>query len=64
MELLTTGQVARLLDLTPQRVVQLAAEGQLREVARVGLDGTRLFLRADVERLLAERQRVKVKVLV
>lgn len=57
MELLTSGQAAQVLKLSAQRVVQLARQGTLREAARVGLQGTRLFLASDVRRLSQERER-------
>ena len=51
---LTTGQVARRLQISESRVVQLAREGKIEhEMTPLG----RLYDADDVERLAAERQR-------
>jgi len=53
-DLLTVGDAARLLDLTPRYVQDLANQGRL-AVMRTA-SGLRLFTRADVERLAVERE--------
>ncbi len=53
-EFLTTSDAARLLGRTPQTVREYEAAGRLRAVRTAG--GWRLFLRADVERLLADQK--------
>ncbi len=52
--LLEVADVARLLNRTPSAVRALARAGRLR-VAVTTPRGARLFNRADVEQLLAER---------
>jgi DNA-binding transcriptional MerR regulator len=52
-ELLTSGESARLLDRSTERVRQLEYEGRLRAAARTAR-GMRLFRRSDVERLARE----------
>ncbi len=53
MELLTTAQAARVLQVTPENVRRLARLGKLRTSLRVA--DIRLFDRADVEKLLHDR---------
>lgn len=55
-EFLTTSDAAKLLGRTAQTVRSYEAAGRLRAVRTAG--GWRLFLRADVERLLAARTRL------
>jgi len=52
-DLLTVGDAARVLDLTPRYVQDLADHGRLPVLRTVR--GTRLFKRSDVDRLEAER---------
>ena len=58
-ELLTVGQVANAWDCSPDTVRRLANDGRLPAI-RVGREGHRLFNRADVERLAAQRKQEKV----
>jgi DNA-binding transcriptional MerR regulator len=51
---LLTGDAARVLRISPLRVRQLGDAGVLSIAART-IDGTRLYRRADVEKLAAER---------
>lgn len=51
--ILTTGETARLLDLSPNTVRWYAEIGLLK--ARRTSRGTRIFLRSDVEALAAKR---------
>ena len=53
--LLSVGDVARILDLSTERVRGLADEGRLRVVGRTR--GGRVFQRSDVLVLLRERTR-------
>ena len=53
-ELLTVGQVANEWRCSPDTVRRLADGGRLPAI-RVGREGHRLFNRADVERIGAER---------
>jgi len=50
-----TFECARILGLSDERVRQLAKEGKLPVIRTSG--GTRIFRRADVERLRRERER-------
>ncbi len=52
-DLLTTGDTARILDLTPRYVQDLECKGKLPAMRTAR--GMRLFKRSDVERLAAER---------
>lgn len=52
-DLMTTGEAARLLKLSPDMVRWLEREGRL--PAQRTTNGVRLFRRSDVERLAAER---------
>jgi excisionase family DNA binding protein len=52
-DLLTVGDASRVLDLTPRYIQDLADKGRL-PVLRTAR-GLRLFKRADVEQLAAER---------
>ena len=54
-ELLEAADVARALSVTPAMVRVLARQGLLRVAARTPR-GSRLFSRADVERLAARRR--------
>ena len=54
MEFIETGGVARMIDRSPARVLQLADAGVLPVAARTE-GGRRLFRREDVERYVAER---------
>jgi excisionase family DNA binding protein len=54
-DLCLTGDVAKILGCSPSRVAQLARTGRLRHLSTPG--GVRLFRRADVARLKAERER-------
>ena len=54
-ELLTTTDVARVLNLSPEMVRFLERTGRL--LARKTAGGVRIFERAEVERVLAERVR-------
>ena len=54
-ELLQTGEVAKVLDLSDARIRQLANQGQLR--ARKTRRGVRFFCSAEVEALRIERER-------
>ena len=53
-DLLSPSDAAKLLGLTPAGVVAISARGQLQALRTVG--GRRLFLRQDVELLLAARR--------
>jgi len=53
--LLTAADAARILDVVPARVRQLANEGQLPPAATT-VGGTRLFRREDVEQLADVRE--------
>ena len=53
VDLITTGQAARALGLSPSRVNQMVAEGKLDPAQRTPLG--MLFDRAVVEKLAAER---------
>jgi DNA-binding transcriptional MerR regulator len=55
MDLLTTSAVARLLELSAESVRAFERAGKL--LATRTESGMRLFRRADVERLAAERRR-------
>jgi excisionase family DNA binding protein len=50
---LTTRDVALLLDVSPERVRQLAREGQLDAIRTAG--GLRLYDRASIDKYLASR---------
>jgi excisionase family DNA binding protein len=52
-EFLTTGDVARILDVSPDFVRQLTRDGRL--PAQKTRSGQRLFMAADVEQLAQER---------
>jgi excisionase family DNA binding protein len=52
-EILTTGDVARILDVSPDFVRQLTRDGRL--AAQKTRSGQRLFMAADVEQLAQER---------
>jgi excisionase family DNA binding protein len=54
MDTLLTADAAKLLDLTPDAVRRLERRGELHAQRTEG--GTRLFDRADVERLARARQ--------
>jgi excisionase family DNA binding protein len=54
-DLMTTGEAARLLDLSPDGVRWIEREGRL--PAQRTTNGQRLFRRGDVEALAAERAR-------
>lgn len=54
-DLMTTGEAGRLLGLSPDMVRWLEREGRL--PAQRTTNGLRLFRRADVEKLAAERAR-------
>jgi predicted DNA-binding transcriptional regulator AlpA len=54
-ELLSAGDVARLLKVTGGRVRQLALAGQLPEPAGLLPGGRRVWRRADVERWMRRR---------
>jgi excisionase family DNA binding protein len=55
-DLITTKEAAVILDVSWQRVQQLAGEGKLGAVAAEGLGRTRiLYRRSDVDRLRVER---------
>ena len=51
----STNEAARLLDLVPDSIRVMARQGRL-DVA-IETSAGRLYLRSDVERLAAERQR-------
>jgi DNA-binding transcriptional MerR regulator len=51
---LTTSQVARILGLSSQRVIQLARDGQIAHSTLA--QGMRLFDPVDVERVRLERE--------
>jgi excisionase family DNA binding protein len=51
-----TADVARRLEISPDRVRALARSGQLRAIRTPG--GTRLYRRGDVERLRDQRRLV------
>jgi MarR-like DNA-binding transcriptional regulator SgrR of sgrS sRNA len=56
-ELLTSGQVSRLADVSHTAVALWITHGKLKEVARVGRGkGARLFFRRQVEEFLRERE--------
>jgi DNA-binding transcriptional MerR regulator len=54
-QLLSTGDVARILEITPDGVRHLERVGKLR--ARRTVSGHRIFSAADVEELAAARRR-------
>ena len=54
-DLMTTGEAARLLRLSPDMVRWLEREGRLPALRTT--NGVRLFRRCDVERLATERAR-------
>jgi predicted DNA-binding transcriptional regulator AlpA len=56
-ELVTGGDVAEMLGVTPGRVWQLAREGSLPEPVGTLRGGRRVWRRVDIERWLAHRQR-------
>jgi excisionase family DNA binding protein len=56
MELLTTSQAAKILDLSPDSIRRFEREGILSAI-RVG-KGQRLFRQAEVESLRLERTKV------
>jgi hypothetical protein len=56
-ELLTTGDLAARLGVTPGRVRQLALAGELPEPLGVLPGGRRVWRRAVIERWLARRAR-------
>ena len=60
MLLLTTREVAKILDLCPDAVRQLARGGKLKATVIVGR-GQRLFNQADVEQLHAQRVKARAK---
>lgn len=53
---LLTKDVGKLLNVTPNRVRQLEDEGLL-QAERIGSTQTRVFDRADVEKLKREREK-------
>jgi excisionase family DNA binding protein len=53
-DFMLTGEVARELERSPQRIIQLEREGKLPAQRTAG--GTRLFRRADVEKLKTARE--------
>jgi len=53
-QVLTTAEVADILGVTPQRVIQLDAEGKLR-AARITRRGLRLYDRQEVAEVVAKR---------
>ena len=56
LDLITTKEAAVILNVSWQRVQQLAGEGKLGAVAAEGVGRTRiLYRRSDVERLALER---------
>ena len=56
LDLITTKEAAVILNVSWQRVQQLAGEGKLGAVAAKGVGHTRIqYRRSDVERLCAER---------
>jgi excisionase family DNA binding protein len=58
-KLLTTADAARLLGVVPATVRQMERSGRL--PAQRTTSGMRLFRRADVERLLADRQQDQIQ---
>ena len=54
LEFIETGDVARIIERSPARVVQLSDAGLLPIAARTER-GVRLFRREDIERFLAAR---------
>lgn len=52
-EILTTGEAAKILNLSTQRVRQLEASGDLRSRRTAG--GVRIFDRSEVDRLRRQR---------
>lgn len=58
-DILTTGEVAKILGLSTQRIRQLETGGDLHP--RRTATGVRIFDRREVEQLLYRRQRVEVK---
>lgn len=54
VEFIETGDVARLIERSPARVLQLAVAGVLPIAARTA-GGRRLFRREDIERYIAAR---------
>ena len=59
IEFIQTGDAARILELSDERVRQLEAEGKLSALRTPR--GVRLFLRSDVVRLQRERERLHEK---
>lgn len=57
-ELLTKGDVAKLLGVTPATVILLEAKGRLS--SRRTLGGIRLFERSEVESLAQKRREAKL----
>lgn len=53
-DLLTVGQAARLLDVSPTYLSRIARQGKV-EFETSGPYGWRVFRRAEIERLLSER---------
>lgn len=56
MRLLSSGEVARVLGVSRERVLQLVAAGRLRPAALDGY-GRRMFDPVEVEQLARERSR-------
>lgn len=54
-EILTTGEAAKILNLSTQRVRQLEASGDLSSRRTAG--GVRIFDRSEVDRLRRQRER-------
>jgi len=55
MELVTTAEAVKLLDLCPDSVRQLARLGKLKYATVIGRRGMRLFVKGEVERLQRKR---------
>lgn len=55
--LLSIGEAAKILGISPQQVRNLTADGKLSEAMRVG--GRRVYKRADVERLKRQREKAR-----
>lgn len=58
-ELIGARDVATLLGVSRATVNRWAAEGQLKPVGTVGVRGVRVFDRAEVQALAAEKQGAK-----
>jgi excisionase family DNA binding protein len=58
-DLITTGEVARLLGVTPRRVRQIVDAGRLAPVCVTPIG--RLYLAQEVERLRRERETAKAR---